>query len=143
MALGVSWAVSNPNVISRMHEKVLVIDDHFDSGQTLKWAMEAMGHEVRFATNGEEALAETASFIPDVVLCDINMPRMKGYEVCERMQRDPRLKHTLFVAQTGLSSSESKTLSTKAGFKYHLVKPIDINELLELVFMEKMRANIA
>jgi len=121
-----------------VQEKILVVDDDLPSGTVLKWAMEAMGHEVRLADSGEAALDAIQSFIPDVVLCDINMPGITGYEVCKRMKMDPHLRKTLFVAQTGLSTEESKQLSIQAGFKYHLVKPIDINGLLELVFFEKM-----
>jgi CheY-like chemotaxis protein len=121
-----------------VQEKILVIDDDVPSCAVLKLAMEAMGHEVFLAISGEAALDAIQSFIPDVVLCDINMPGIKGYEVCIQMKTDPRLDKTLFIAQTGLSSAESTQLSIQAGFKYHLVKPIDINALLELVFFEKM-----
>jgi CheY-like chemotaxis protein len=120
-----------------MKTKVLVIDDYLPSGQTLKWVMESAGHEVRLATNGVTALSKIVDFVPDVVLCDINMPKLDGYETCKRMKQDARLKDTLFIAQTGLSSANSKRLSAKAGFKHHLIKPVDVNLLLELVFMEK------
>jgi CheY-like chemotaxis protein len=121
-----------------MRTKVLVIDDDLPSGDVLKWAMEAMGHEVHLALGGADAFKEILSFVPDVVLCDITMPGMNGYEVCERMKANPRLSRTLFIAQTGLDSAASKQRSFQAGFNYHLVKPIDINALLELVFLEKM-----
>jgi CheY-like chemotaxis protein len=122
-----------------MREKVLVIDDDVQSGTVLKCAMEAMGHEVHLAFCGEDALEDIQTYVPDVVLCDINMPGITGYEVCKKMKIDSRLRETLFVAQTGLDSAVSKERSTQAGFKYHLVKPIDINALLELVFLEKMQ----
>ena len=121
-----------------MRERVLVIDDDLPAGEVLKMAMEAMNHEVRLAMDGESALKAIRNFVPDVVLCDINMPGITGYEVCKKMKEDPRLQETLFVAQTGLSSNQSKQLSNQAGFKHHLVKPIDINALLELVYLEQM-----
>ena len=122
-----------------MGKKILVIDDNEDAGMTLKWAMKAMGHEVYLALNGKSALEMVQQFVPDVVLCDINMPNMLGYDVCKKMKADPRLCDTLFIAQTGLDSMESKQLSRQAGFSYHMVKPVDVNALLELVFFEKMQ----
>ena len=120
-----------------MKANVLVIDDNYDSAKTLQWVMEAAGHNVCLATNGVTALSQLNDFIPDIVLCDINMPKLDGYETCERMKKDARLKDTLFIAQTGLSSANSKRLSAKAGFHYHFVKPVDINELLELVYLKR------
>ena len=119
-----------------MKMKVLVIDDNIPSAETLKWMMEAAGHEVRMATNGVTALSRIHDFIPDVVLSDISMPKLDGYELCKVMKKDVRLRNTLFIAQSGLSSEHAKRLSAQAGFKYHLVKPVDPNQLLELVFAE-------
>lgn len=122
-----------------MQGKILVIDDDFASGQTMLWAMEAMGHRVRVVQDGYSALYEVRQFIPDVVLCDIKMPGMTGYEVCKRMKEDPRLKNTLFIAQTGLTSEQCKQRSMEAGFDHHMIKPVDVNALLELVFLETAR----
>jgi CheY-like chemotaxis protein len=122
-----------------MSAKVLVVDDDLPSGQTMMWAMQAMGQEVRMVQDGRSALHAIQTFVPDVVLCDINMPGMLGYEVCRKMKGDPRLKHTLFIAQTGLDSARSRELSRQAGFQYHLVKPIDINALLEIVYLENKK----
>lgn len=124
-----------------MKTKVLVIDDNMPSAQILKWMMEAAGHEVCIATNGVTALSKIRDFVPDVVLSDINMPKLDGYETCKRMKEDRRLKHTVFIAQTGLSSKRAQQLSSQAGFKHHLVKPIDPNLLLELVFTETINAH--
>jgi len=120
-----------------MREKVLVIDDDFASGNTMKWAMEAMGHEVRSVQDGRSALHEIREFVPGVILCDLKMPGMLGYEVCEKMKADARLKDTLFIAQTGLNSNQSKQRALEVGFNYYLVKPIDVNALLELVYLER------
>ena len=122
-----------------MPEKVLVVDDDLPSGKTMMWAMQAMGHEVHVVQDGCSALYEIQQFIPDVVLCDIQMPGMLGYEVCEKMKADARLRDTLFIAQTGLSSEQSRERSRKAGFHHHMVKPIDINELLEVVYLERAK----
>lgn len=124
-----------------MHEKVLVVDDDLPSGKTMMWAMEAMGHEVRLVQDAQSALDVIRSFTPDIVLCDIRMPGMQGYELCERMKGNPFLKDTLFIAQTGLASPQSRRRALSAGFDHHMVKPIDINALLELVYLERARKN--
>jgi len=119
-----------------MRRKILVIDDDLASGQTMMWAMEAMGHDVRVVQDGYSGLYEIRQFVPDVVLCDIRMPGMNGYEVCKKMKADPRLTETLFIAQTALTSPRSKQQSAASGFAYHLVKPVDLNALLQLVYLE-------
>lgn len=120
-----------------MREKVLVIDDDLPSGQVMMWAMEAMGHNVHLVQDATSALQEIDDFIPGVILCDIQMPGMSGHELCAKMKADPRLKDTLFIAQTCLDSPQSKRKSRECGFAYHMVKPIDINALLELVYLQR------
>ncbi len=126
-----------------MREKVLVVDDDLSSGKAMMWAMEAMGHEVRLVQDGHSALHEIRDFVPDIVLCDIKMPGMLGYEVCEKMRADTRLRKTLFIAQTGLDSPLSKQRSLESGFAYHLIKPVDVNALLELVYLERSKTAVA
>ena len=116
-----------------MKIKVLIVDDNLESGKTLKWIMEAEGYEVCLATNGMTALNETRDYIPDVVLSDLSMPKVDGYEMCKKMKGDERFKDTLFIAQTGLNSSNAKLLSLKAGYDHYFVKPIDFKILLKLI----------
>ena len=120
-----------------MQEKVLVIEDYLPSAQALQWAMEAIGHEVQVASDGKGAIAQSETFVPDIVLCDIKLPDMSGYEICKQMRANPKFHNTLFLAQTGLADRASKQRSSKAGFHYHLVKPIDINKLFELVYLDR------
>ncbi len=105
----------------------------------MMWAMQAMGHEVHVVQDGRSALHEIRKLVPDVVLCDLQMPGMLGYEVCEKMREDTRLSETLFIAQTGLTSEQAMRRSREAGFDHHMVKPIDINALLELVYLDRLR----
>lgn len=114
-------------------QKILVIDDNVPSADTLMWALQAMGHDVRVAYNGVVALEKIIDFVPDVVLCDITMPRFNGYDICRRMRADARLAHTLFIAQTGLSSPQVSKLTADAGYHHHLVKPIDLKTLQMLM----------
>ncbi len=109
--------------------RILVIDDNIASAKTMSWLLEFSGHEVRYAYDGKDAINIAKSFSPDVVLLDIGLPVMNGYEICKTMKAEPLLKNTIFIAQTGWGQEEHKRLSKEAGFDYHLVKPLDIQEL--------------
>lgn len=122
-----------------MREKILVIDDDLPSGQALMWALEAKGHEVYLFQDGTHALNKTKKFVPTVVLCDICMPEMMGYEVCKKMKADWRLRNTLFIAQTGIDSDSGIQRAFDSGFDFHIVKPIDINALLKLINEERSK----
>lgn len=117
-----------------MGGKVLFIDDDPISGKLINWAMEGLGHEIRVATDGEKALEEVRKgYIPNVVVCDICMPGIDGYETCRTMKQHPALTNTLFIAQTGWHTPERAKKSMEAGFDHHLIKPVDVNELLEIL----------
>ncbi len=119
-----------------MQLKVLIVDDHELSANMLMWAMQAADYEVKVAFNSAAAIAIIDSFIPDVVLSDINMPYMDGYELCELLRDDTRLENSLFIAQTGWNSESHKKLSRIAGYHHHMVKPIDIEILLSIIQRE-------
>ncbi|MEZ0224903.1 MAG: ATP-binding protein [Alphaproteobacteria bacterium] len=108
---------------------VLVVDDNEASAQTLGWMMEGLGHQVKVATSGKEAIRTAAAFHPDVVLLDIGLPEMDGYEVCKEMRRMPVLKDTVIIAQTGWGQPEERQRAKDAGFDHHLVKPIELAAL--------------
>jgi signal transduction histidine kinase/CheY-like chemotaxis protein len=108
---------------------VLVVDDNEASAQTLGWMMEGLGHQVKVATSGQEAIRTAAAFHPDVVLLDIGLPEMDGYEVCKAMRQMPTLKDTVIIAQTGWGQPEEKKRAEEAGFDHHLVKPIELAAL--------------
>lgn len=116
-----------------MHEKILVIDDNEDFGKSLMILLQVLGHQVDIACDGESALRKTKSFIPSVVLCDICMPNMLGYDVCKKMKSNPSMKNTLFIAQTGIDTDSGKQRAKESGFDYHIVKPLNIYELTEVI----------
>ena len=113
--------------------KILIIDDNKDSAQTLAWAVEAAGHEVRIFTDGKSAVLKIGRDIPDIILCDISMPGMSGYEVCEKLRADSRFRNVLFFAQTAYSTIDKKIRSIDAGFHQHFVKPVDMRKLLDAI----------
>jgi len=112
---------------------VLVVDDNEDAANALAMVLHAGGIEHRVAHDGASALAVADAFSPEVVLLDIGMPGMDGYEVARRLRGHPAHAHALLVALTGWSYEQDHARSRAAGFDHHLRKPADIHELLELL----------
>lgn len=112
---------------------ILIVDDNEASAKTLGWMMELLEHRVKLEHDGAAAIARAKTFHPDVVLLDIGLPGMNGYEVCSAMRREPSLQETMFVAQTGWNQSEHRQRSREAGFHHHLVKPVDMDELRKII----------
>ena len=105
--------------------RVLVVDDNRDSAQTLAMVLDVMGHETRLANDGLEAVAIAAEFQPDIVLLDIGMPKLNGYEACRQIRAQPWARDVVMVAVTGWGHDEDRRRSKNAGFDLHLVKPLD------------------
>lgn len=104
--------------------KVLVVDDNHDAAVSLGMLVELLGHDVRTAYDGVEALNVAAEFHPDVVLLDIGMPRMDGYEACRRLRAQPWGANIRVIAVTGWGQEHDRHRSQQAGFDEHLVKPV-------------------
>lgn len=113
--------------------RILIIDDNQEAAQTIGWLLEMQGHEVAFAYNGPDALELAPVFKPDFVFLDIGIPGMDGYEICHIMKNMPGFSNTVFVAQTGWSQKEFVDRSREVGFDYHLVKPVELNTLREIL----------
>jgi CheY-like chemotaxis protein len=111
--------------------RILVVDDNVDAATTLSMLLELEGHETTVAHSGPEALTAAERIHPDVVLLDIGLPGMNGYEVARRM-RDLAPRPTL-VAVTGWGAEEDRRQAQEAGFDHHLVKPVDPAALTELL----------
>jgi len=113
--------------------RVLVVDDNESVGKTFGWMLEVLGHDVRVARDGATALDLARTFRPEVVMLDIGLPGMNGYELCQKMRAEPSLAGCVFVAQTGWSQPEHLERSKKAGFDHHWVKPIPMDRLEKLL----------
>ena len=109
--------------------RVLVVDDNVDAALTLAEAVRLDGHEVRVAHDGNAALKEAAAFEPQVVLLDIGLPGIDGYEVVGRMRRMPQVEAALIVALTGFGQESDRQRALEAGFDQHLVKPVDLDTI--------------
>ena len=116
--------------------RVLVVDDNADSARTLAWAIELEGYEVSVCLSGQQAVEMARGFRPHVVLLDLGMPGMNGYEVCKALREDATLGHIKIIAQTGWSDAAAKRKTAEAGFDLHLVKPVNmavLNDMLDLL----------
>lgn len=113
---------TNPSIHTR---KLLIVDDNQDAARSLAMLMQFKGHQVQIAYSGAEALQLVTSFVPDLVLLDLGMPDMDGYEVARRLRRLPELNHTTLVALTGWGQAADRRRTADAGFHHHLVKPAE------------------
>jgi PAS domain S-box-containing protein len=105
--------------------KVLVVDDNVDAADTIATVLSMMGHDARSVYDGESVLQTACSFAPDVLLLDLGLPGMSGYEVAKQLRADPRFSHTVLIALTGWGSELDRQRSSEAGFDEHLTKPVD------------------
>jgi len=122
----------------QQHLRVLVADDNHDAAQTLAVLLEMMGHEVRVAVDGQEAVEAAASFAPDVVLLDIGMPRMDGYTAARRIHETR--PQAMLIAVTGWGRREDMREAAAAGFDHHLVKPVQPDQLVKLLATAQVTA---
>ncbi|MGE0127313.1 MAG: PAS domain-containing protein [Blastocatellales bacterium] len=113
--------------------RILIVDDNIDSAESLAMLLQLDGHEVHIAHDGLAALEEAHAFQPDVMLLDINLPEMDGYEVARRLRREAAMKGMTLVAMTGYGQEEDRQRTLEAGFQLHLVKPVDLDMLHELL----------
>ena len=114
------------------HRRVLVVDDNADAADSLAMLLQVRGDEVRVAYDGEEALAAEGEFLPDVILLDIGMPKLSGYEVAKRV-RELRGPGVLIVAITGWGQDDDRQRAREAGFDHHFTKPVDYAVLLDII----------
>lgn len=113
--------------------QILVVDDYRDAGETLQWLLEEYGHTVQIAHSGEEALQTVTHFQPDLVLCDLGLPGLDGFEVCRHLRGQPELQGLPIVAMTGYGNAEYRERASQAGFDHYLLKPITPEALRALL----------
>jgi CheY-like chemotaxis protein len=113
--------------------RVLIADDNHDAAVSLSMLLQAMGHDTRVVHDGIEALEEAEIFRPDIVLLDIGMPRLDGYETARRLVARPWAAATQIVAVTGWGQEADRQRAKEAGFHRHLVKPVDLDALRDVM----------
>jgi signal transduction histidine kinase/DNA-binding response OmpR family regulator len=123
--------VSKPNA-DALQRRILVVDDNVDGADSLALLLRVTGHEVSIAHDGPSALEVARTFHPEIVLLDIGLPGMNGYEVARQMRQDPELQPAYLIALTGYGQDADRLRSRDAGFDHHLVKPVGPEVLPEL-----------
>jgi PAS domain S-box-containing protein len=113
--------------------RLLVVDDNRESANSLGLLMKLAGHDVRVAYDGPSALESARTFQPHVLLQDIKMPGMSGYEVARLVRAQPATRNVLLIALTGYGREEDRRRCLEAGFDHHLVKPVDLCALEKLL----------
>jgi CheY-like chemotaxis protein len=113
--------------------RILVVDDNHDSALSLAMLLSIMGHDTRTAHDGESAVAAAESFLPEVVLLDIGLPKLNGYEVAQRIRGSSWGTSMFLIAVTGWGQDEDRQRSSEVGLNVHMVKPVEPAALEKLL----------
>jgi two-component system CheB/CheR fusion protein len=124
-----------------IRSRILVVEDNVDAAETLAALLELLGHEVHVAHDGYAALELAHAKEPRVLLVDIGLPGMDGYEVARRARKDPRLQGAILFALTGYGRDDDRKTALAAGFDGHLVKPVTVEALEEIVAQSASRVH--
>ncbi|WP_159729358.1 chemotaxis protein CheB [Methylosinus sp. Ce-a6] len=130
---GVVMAVDESPDLPTAGRTILLVDDYRDVLDSMKMLLEMEGHSVAIACDGRSALESAAEHAPDIVLLDVGLPDMDGYELARRLRRLEATSKSLLVATTGFGQSKDYERSAEAGIDYHLVKPIDLDSLRQII----------
>jgi PAS domain S-box-containing protein len=124
-----SAAAPEPGSLRISPARLLIVDDNQDAADSLALLLELEGHEVAAVYTAQAALQRARSFIPSIVLLDIGLPEMDGYEVARRMRAMPELGGVRLIAVTGYGQAEDRKRTREAGFDDHLTKPVDLSSV--------------
>lgn len=137
IAVGVSAPMPVPTRVvdtaGSIPRRILVVDDNQDAAESLSQLLELSGHEIRLAHDGLDAVAVAAAFRPELVLLDIGLPKMNGYDAAQKMREQPGGDDMMLVALTGWGHHEDRQRSSQTGFDKHLVKPVHPEVLSQLI----------
>jgi two-component system response regulator MprA len=113
--------------------RIVIAEDYYPLAMTMTWALEANGHEVRFCFDGQDAIGLVESFKPDVVILDINMPRLDGMSACKKIRASQERGNILMVACSVWSNVAKRPEFTAAGFDAYYLKPFDLDRFDEFI----------
>jgi CheY-like chemotaxis protein len=119
------WQISGVRAVQR----ILVVDDDPDSAEMVAEMLAGLGFQSEFALNGPSAIALAKVFLPQVILLDVGLPEMDGYEVARQLRREASIAPVKLVAVTGWSGPERELKAREAGFDHYIVKPIQLSAL--------------
>ena len=121
----------------KIHRRVLIADDNQDAAVSLSMLLETMGHEMRVVADGIAAMEMADAFRPEVVILDLDMPKMNGYQVARTLRARSWGQGMLLIALSGLASESDQEDAHRAGFDAHLAKPVAITDLQALLVRGK------
>jgi len=133
---GAAPRADRPRLAGGPRRRVLVVDDNVDAAESLAMLLVALGHDARLAHDGLQALGAVAEFAPDVVMLDIGLPRLNGYEVARRIRSEGNGHIPQLVALTGWGQDTDRRRAKDAGFDLHLTKPVELEILTRLMASE-------
>jgi CheY-like chemotaxis protein len=113
--------------------RILVVDDNVDTVLSFSMLLKVSGHDVRTAHDGPTSIHIAAEYIPDVMLLDIGLPGLSGYEVAKQIRRQPALNGVVLVALTGYGQESDRQASMAAGFNHHLIKPARLEQVRKIL----------
>jgi CheY-like chemotaxis protein len=114
-------------------KKVLIVDDNKDICHLLGHILEEAGYQIFYANNGLQALTQAQSQQPDLILMDLSLPELDGWEVLKRLRNQPMFSHIPIIALTAFVNVKTHSKALAAGFSYYLPKPFQINEMLKVI----------
>jgi len=132
-------AADDTDAVTDGNLRVLVVDDNADAAQMLAALLEVQGHDVSVEYDARGALARAHDEHPDVLLLDIGLPDMDGYELARRLRAQPENAGATLVALTGYGQNQDREEAQQAGFDHYLVKPADLNEVNEVLAQAEAR----
>jgi len=113
--------------------RILLVDDNVDAAEIMGVLLESLGHQVRTARDGVSGVQMARRFRPDLILLDVGLPTMNGYEAARYLREQPETEHVVLVALTGYGQPEDRRRSQEAGFDLHVLKPLGMDSLLEIL----------
>ncbi len=113
--------------------RILLIDDNQDFAFLMKSVIQLLGYNIELAYDGAEGMEKAQEYRPDIILCDIGLPRMNGYEFARNIRENDLLRHSYLIALTGYARPCDIKQSTDSGFNRHLSKPIDATTISEII----------
>jgi CheY-like chemotaxis protein len=130
---------THPTAAAPAGRRILVVDDNRDAADSLALLLGLEGHDVRVAYAGRPAIEVAHAFAPGIVVLDLGLPDLSGYDVARLLRQDPALGHVALIALTGWGQDEHRQRALEAGFDHHVTKPVDLEAFARLLQQHEPR----
>jgi CheY-like chemotaxis protein len=125
--------IRDPQKVSGPGRRILIVDDNVDAASSLAMLLKMTGHTTETANDGVAAVKTAETFLPDVVLLDIGLPKLNGFDACRQIRQHPWGRAMKIVALTGWGQEGDQREATEAGFDAHMLKPVDYRNLMTVL----------